>query len=176
MRILLRVIKEARKFKGLFVISIISTLLLAVLNLIAPRLMSHMITLVSQGLDSAGLQQTLMIAVILLCLYLSRILFRYLSNFLAHKAAWTLVKDLRVILYGKLQSLSIGYYRDHESGDLVSRTMNDTATFELLYAHLLPESITNVITVAGVTIILLTINPRLALITCLPIPFILLSG
>jgi ABC-type multidrug transport system fused ATPase/permease subunit len=176
MKVLLRVVKEAKKYKNLFAVSVVSTLILAGLNLAAPRLMSEMTSLVAQGLSEDGLHRVLQLTVMLLGLYFSRILFRYLSNYMAHKDAWTLVKELRIHVYGKLQSLSMGYYRDHESGDLVSRTINDTATFELLYAHLLPESITNMITVVGVTAILLSINPTLALITCLPIPLILLSG
>ena len=41
---------------------------------------------------------------------------------------------------------------------------------------MIPELITNFVTFGGVLLILLTINWRLALITCCPIPLILLSG
>lgn len=176
MKVLLRVAKEAKKYKGLMIIAAISTLLLAAVNLITPGLMSNMTKLVANGLGEEQLVEIGTLTLWLLGLYLIRILFRYLSNFMAHKAAWTLVKELRVKVYSKLQALSIDYFREHESGDLVSRTINDTATFELLYAHLLPESVTNIITVLGVTVILFSINARLAALTCLPIPFILLSG
>ncbi|MCL1872895.1 MAG: ABC transporter ATP-binding protein/permease [Clostridiales bacterium] len=176
MKILLRVAKEAARYKGLLIITAVSTLLLTALNLVAPRLMSDMIALVAAGLGQTELQRIGVLTVWLLSLYLLRILFRYLSSYLAHKAAWHLVKELRVKVYYKLQGLSLDFFRSHESGDLISRTINDTATFEMLYAHLLPESVTNAITVLGVTVILFMINPRLALLTCLPIPFILLSG
>ena len=176
MKTILRVIVEAKRYKWLLIIAAVSTLLLAGVNLTAPMLMSRMIGMVAQGLDADGLQQVFTLTIMLLSLYLFRIILRYLSNFMAHKAAWKLVQELRLKVYGKLQSLSIDYYRHHESGDLVSRTINDTALFEHLYAHQLPETITNFITLTGVTIILLTINPKLALIICLPIPFILLSG
>ncbi|MCL1829659.1 MAG: ABC transporter ATP-binding protein/permease [Oscillospiraceae bacterium] len=176
MKVLLRLAAEAKKYKGLFIVSALSTLLISAVNLTAPGLMARMTALVSQGLNSESLIAVIRLAVILLCLYLSRILFRYLSNFLAHKAAWNLVKEFRIKVYCKLQAMSPEYYRRQESGDLVSRTINDTATFELLYAHQIPESITNIITVVGVTAILLSINPVLALLTCFPIPLILLSG
>lgn len=176
MKILLRVVKEAAKYKGLLIIAAVSTLLLTAVNLIAPRLMSVMTTLVANGLGETQLRQIAELAAWLLGLYLLRIIFRYLSNFMAHKAAWTLVKELRIKVYRKLQALSMDYFHDHESGDIVSRTISDTATFEMLYAHLLPESVTNTITVFGVTAILFSINARLAALTCLPIPFILLSG
>ena len=58
----------------------------------------------------------------------------------------------------------------------MSRVVNDTRDFELLYAHMVPDIITNLVTFIGVLIILLTINWKLALITCCPIPLILLSG
>ena len=176
LKVLLRVAVEAVKYKGLLIVAAVSTLFLAAINLIAPKLMSTMTNLVAGGLGDEELNTILTLTLILLGLYVIRILFRFLSNFLAHKAAWHLVKELRVKLYYTLQSLSIDYFRTHESGDLVSRTISDTATFELLYAHLLPESITNIITVVGVTVILFIINAKLALLTCLPIPFLLLAG
>ena len=176
MKILLRAAKEAVKYKGLLILAAIATLLLTGVNLMTPWLMSHMTSLVAAGLDETTLKQIPVLAFSLLGLYLLRILFRYLSNFMAHKAAWNLVEELRVRVYQKLQVLPMEFFHNHETGDLVSRTISDTATFELLYAHLLPESVTNIITVAGVTIILFSINLKLALLTCLPIPFILISG
>ncbi|MCL2272882.1 MAG: ABC transporter ATP-binding protein/permease, partial [Treponema sp.] len=68
------------------------------------------------------------------------------------------------------------YFHNKQTGDLLSRVMNDVATFELIYAHITPDIITNFVTLTGVTIILFNINPQLALVTCIPIPFILVSG
>jgi len=79
-------------------------------------------------------------------------------------------------LYDKLQSLDLGFFHDKQTGDLMSRVVNDTRDFELLYAHMIPEMITNIVTFLGVLIILLTVNWKLALITCCPIPLILASG
>ena len=176
MKILLRVAKEAIKYKGLLILAAFSTLMLTAVNLTTPMLMSQMTALVDSGLDETKLNNIFNIALMLLVLFGLRVLFRFLSNYMAHKAAWNLVEELRAKVYGRLQELSIDFFRNHESGDLVSRTISDTATFELLYAHLLPESVTNIITIIGVTLILFSINARLALLTCLPIPFILASG
>lgn len=72
--------------------------------------------------------------------------------------------------------MHLGFFHDKQTGDLMSRVVNDTRDFELLYAHMIPESITNIVTFAGVLIILLMINPKLALITCAPVPLIMISG
>ncbi len=176
MKMLWKLTKEATRYKGLYIIAILSTLLLTGVNLAAPKVLSTMTGIVGSGMDDAKLQQIRNLAIILLALYLLRIVFRFLSNYLAHKAAWYLVGDLRDRMYSKLQSLDLGFFHDKQTGDLMSRIVNDTRDFELLYAHMIPDMITNIVTFVGVLTILLVIDWKLALITCCPIPLILISG
>jgi ATP-binding cassette, subfamily B, bacterial len=176
MKILWRIAKEAKKYRSLLFIAILSTVALTVVNLIAPRLLSDIVSIISSGMTTDGLKHILQITAILLGLYASRILFRFLASYLAHKAAWVLVQEIRIKVYNKLQSFSIGYFYNKQTGDLMSRVIADTETFEQLYAHIVPETITNALTVVGVTVILLTINWKLALLTSIPIPFILWSA
>ena len=176
MKTLWRLTKEAARYKGLYVIAILSTFSLTVINLSAPKILSRMTGIVEGGVNYDALTTVRKLALMLLILYLLRVLFRFLSNYLAHRAAWYLVGDLRSRLYDKLQSLDLSFFHDKQTGDLMSRVVNDTRDFELLYAHMIPDIITNFVTFAGVLIILLTVNWKLALITCAPIPLILLSG
>jgi len=175
-KLLWRLGKEAAQYKFLYVVAILSTFALVLVNLAAPRILAMVTGIVVEGVDEAGLSRIWNLAVLLTFLYLFRIAFSYMSNYLSHKAAWHLVENIRIRVYEKIQSLSMSYFHDKQTGDLMSRTVNDTATFELLYAHIIPESITNIVTVLGVTIVLVSINWQLALLTCIPIPFILYSG
>ena len=176
MKTLWKLTKEAARYKGLYIIAILSTFGLTVVNLSAPKVLSSMTGIVEKGVDGNSLNSIKKLALLLLVLYLLRVLFRFLSNYLAHRAAWYLVGDLRSRLYDKLQSLDLGFFHDKQTGDLMSRIVNDTRDFELLYAHMIPDIITNLVTFTGVLVILLTINWKLALITCAPIPLILVSG
>ncbi|MBR2750616.1 MAG: ABC transporter ATP-binding protein [Clostridiales bacterium] len=176
MKMLLRLSREALKYKALYVIAILSTLLLTLVNLAAPKVMSEMTGIVSAGVTDAGLSRIRILTLILVGLFLFRVLFRFLSNYLAHKAAWYLVGDLRTRTYDKLERMHIGYFHDKQTGDLMSRIVNDTRDFELLYAHMIPETITNIVTFLGVLAVLLIINWKLALITCAPLPLIFISG
>ncbi|QTE67418.1 ABC transporter ATP-binding protein [Clostridiales bacterium] len=176
MKMLWRLSREAIRYKKLYVIAILSTLGLTAVNLAAPKALSAMTGIVERGVDEAGLHRIVILTAVLVGLYLLRILFRFLSNYLAHKAAWYLVGDLRTRTYDKLERMHLGYFHDKQTGDLMSRVVNDTRDFELLYAHMIPETITNLVTFLGVLIVLLTINVKLALITCAPIPLILISG
>ncbi|MBQ7839850.1 MAG: ABC transporter ATP-binding protein [Lachnospiraceae bacterium] len=176
MKMLWKLTREAARYKGLYIFAILSTLCLTGVNLAAPKVLSAMTGIVEDGMEDTSFLAITRLALILLILYLLRIVFRFLSNYLAHKAAWYLVGDLRSRLYDKLQSLDLGFFHDKQTGDLMSRIVNDTRDFELLYAHMIPEMITNVVTFLGVLVILLSINWKLALITCFPIPLILFSG
>ena len=176
MKMLWRLSREAIRYRTLYIIAILSTLGLTVVNLAAPKVLSNMTGIVRRGVDGEGLRRIYGLAAILTALYLLRVLFRFLSNYLAHKAAWYLVGDLRTKTYDKLEHMHLGYFHDKQTGDLMSRVVNDTRDFELLYAHIIPESITNLVTFAGVLLMLLIINWKLALITCAPIPLILVSG
>ena len=176
MKMLWKLSREAGRYKGLYALAILATLALTGVNLIAPKVLASMTGIVSSGVDEQGLKTIGTLTIILLVLYLSRILFRFMSNYLAHKAAWYLVGDLRTRTYDKLERMHLGYFHDKQTGDLMSRVVNDTRDFELLYAHMIPESITHIVTFLGVLFILLSINSRLALITCAPIPFIFASG
>ncbi len=176
MKILWRLSKEASKYKALYLVAILSTLALTLLNLAAPKLLSSITAIIENGGGAEARQAIIKLTLVLVAVYLSRILFRYLSNYLAHRAAWNLVEELRVKLYYKIQTLSMSFFRNKQTGDLMSRVVNDTATFELLYAHILPEMVTNIVTLIGVLAIELSINVKLALLTCIPLPLIAVSG
>ena len=176
MKLLLRLSREAVRYKKLYVIAILSTLCLTGVNLAAPKVLSAMTGIVEKGVTEESMKTILVLTFVLVGLYLLRILFRFGSNYIAHKAAWYLVGDLRTKTYDKLERLHLGFFHDKQTGDLMSRVVNDTRDFELLYAHIIPDMITNFVTFAGVLVVLLTINPKLALITSIPLPLILASG
>ena len=176
MKTLWRIAKEAVRYKNWLLLAIFGTLSLTTVNLIAPRIMASMTGIVAAGMTEESFITVLWMAGALLALFLVRILFRFLSNYCSHRAAWRLVLELRMKVYNAIQSFSMDYFHDKQTGELLSRVMNDVATFELIYAHITPDIITNFVTLTGVTAILFGINAHLALITCIPVPFILLSG
>ena len=176
MKILWRIAKEAVRYKYWLLLAIFGTLALTAVNLIVPQIMANMTGLVAEGMTQEKLLTVFKMAGVLLALFLLRILFRFLNSYCSHRAAWRLVLELRMKVYNAIQSFSMDYFHNKQTGELLSRVMNDVATFELIYAHITPDIITNFVTLTGVTIILFNINARLAFITCIPVPFILLSG
>lgn len=172
MKNIIRLIKYARSYWHLMIISGVSLLIITALNLAGPYLIRQLMNILSENFTEKSMSKIINIALILTATYLLRILFKFLSNYLSHKAAWNLVADMRVRVYDHLQKLSLRFYQDKQTGQLMSRTVNDTATFETLIAHSVPELASNVLVFIGVTIILFVMNPLLALLTLIPIPFL----
>ncbi|MBR6522031.1 MAG: ABC transporter ATP-binding protein [Oscillospiraceae bacterium] len=174
MKTLLRLAKEAKAYKGYLIISAICIIIMTIFSLITPRVQTMIVEELEGGVDEAALKRILVLVIIILALYIIRGLFRFTSNVLAHKAAWRVVHEIRMKLYSRMQTFDTEYFTSTKTGDLMSRVVNDTANFEQLYAHIIPESATNIITFVGVTVILFTMNPVLAALTCIPLPFIII--
>ena len=94
---------------------------------------------------------------------------------MAHVAGWGVVAEARQHIYEHLQRLSLRFYEDKQTGQLMSRMVNDSDMFERLIAHAIPDVLVNVITLVGVSIILFAMSWQLALLTLVPIPLIILA-
>ena len=70
MKTLWRLTREAARYKGLYVIAILSTFSLTVINLSAPKILSRMTGIVENGVDSISLTTIKKLALMLLILYL----------------------------------------------------------------------------------------------------------
>lgn len=176
MKHLLRLLKFARPYWLLMGITMCSLIGITLMNLLAPWIIRDLTkTLLEQPLDNA-FDRVKQLAVILAVIYLARAFFTFIYRYLSHKAAWNFVADMRVRVYNHLQKLSLRYYHDKQTGQLMSRTTNDTATFEVLIAHAVPDLIINVLILVGVAVILFVIHPTLALLTMIPVPFLAVSG
>lgn len=153
-------------------ISTFSMFSIAAINLTSPSIVRKIIAIMEKNFSSDFMSQITRLALFLLFLYLLRIGLQFCNNYFSHFASWNLVVKMRAMLYDKFQKLSLSYYHDKQTGQLMARVVSDTATFENLIAHAIPDLLTNLITFVGVAIILFTINVKLALLTCIPLPFI----
>ncbi len=176
MKNFIRILKQARPYWKYLFITGISLLAITALNLVTPLKVRELIDILTQGENISRMSTIHNIAFILIAAYIARAFFTYLYRYLSHVAAWNLVGDMRVLVYEHLQKLSLSFYQDKQTGQLMSRAINDTATLEVLIAHAVPDLITNILIFAGTAILLFVINPLLAALTLIPIPFLLLGG
>ena len=151
-------------------------LLLVGVQLIIPWIIKTLIAAVTDpGSNADNLQLVIQLTLVVLVLYILRAGLQFLRSYLAHLAGWGVVADVRKHIYEHLQRLSLRFYEDKQTGQLMSRVINDTDLFEQLISHAVPDVAVNVITLVGVTAVLLNLNWRLALLTMIPIPFLVIA-
>ena len=170
------VFSYARRYRLVLIITIISMFLLVGVQLLVPwiiRTLINNVTALTVTPSSFTVVNTLALAV--LGIYIVRAGMRFLRSYMAHLAGWGVVADVRKHIYEHLQALSLRYYEDKQTGQLMSRVINDTELFEQLISHAVPDVFVNVITLVGVSVILLFLNWRLTLLSMVPIPLVIVS-
>ncbi len=88
----------------------------------------------------------------------------------------TVVHDLRRHVFSALQRLSINYFENRSTGEIMSRVTNDTEHVERIFIDGLEGVLTATLTLIGITIMLFTINWKLAVLSLLPIPLLMVSA
>lgn len=115
------------------------------------------------------------LSLLALVIYMARAGLQFLRSYMAHVAGWGVVADVRKHIYEHIQRLSLRFYEDKQTGQLMSRIINDTDLFEQFIAHAVPDVLVNFITLVGVSAVLFSINWQLALFSLIPIPLVVYS-
>ena len=168
--------KLAKKYSKMILLTTLTMLGLVGAQLLIPWIIRQLIDhLTTQPLNQGTIDFITRISVIALVIFVARAGMQFIRSYAAHKAGWGVVSDARRLVYQHLQKLSLRFYEDKQTGQLMSRIINDTDLFERMIAHALPDVIVNGITLVGVTVILLSMNINLTLLTLIPIPIIILA-
>jgi ATP-binding cassette subfamily B protein len=93
----------------------------------------------------------------------------YLINWVGQRA----LQDLRIGVFGHLQRLSIGFYSRNKAGVLISRLTNDVQALDQLVTEGMQTLVSATLTLAGIAVILVVLDPGLALVTFLTFPLLL---
>jgi ABC-type multidrug transport system fused ATPase/permease subunit len=88
----------------------------------------------------------------------------------------TVVHDLRRHIFSALQHLSITYFENRSTGEIMSRVTNDTEHVERIFIDGLEGMLTASLTLLGITGLLFMLNWKLAVLSLLPIPLLALSA
>lgn len=170
------VFKYTPRYFGPLALTVVSMLLLVGVQLLTPWIVKTMVATVTD--PTAGpeaMDSIARLALLALAAYVARAGLRFIRSYMAHVAGWNVVADIRSDVYAHLQRLSLGFYEDKQTGQLMSRTINDSNLIEHLIAHAIPDVIVNAFMLIGVTAVLINMNLQLTLLSMIPIPLIVLA-
>jgi len=166
----------AKNYLGPLILTVVSMILLVGVQLLTPWIIRTMIAAVKDQAEWQGAMGTITrLALLALAIYVARAGLLFLRSYMAHVAGWGVVADARRHIYEHLQRLSLHFYEDKQTGQLMSRMINDSDLFERLIAHAIPDVMVNALTLIGVSAVLISMNWRLMLLSMIPIPLIVLA-
>jgi ABC-type multidrug transport system fused ATPase/permease subunit len=108
----------------------------------------------------------------LACIYLTRNFTNHRRIIINNKVEQNVVFDLRSDVYRALQNLSLSYFENRSTGELMSRANDDVNYVERIFIDGVEQVVTAILTLIGISVILFYMHWKLALVALLPIPFL----
>jgi len=99
-------------------------------------------------------------------------LFTFLQSSFMSDVGQRVMRDIRLKLYGKFQSLDLDYFSRKRSGELISRITNDVAMVENAVSYGFSDLVYQSLQIVLFSCIIVFIYWRLAIVAILMIPFI----
>ncbi len=170
------IFKYTKKYIKPLAVTVLSMLLLVGMQLVVPWVIKTLIATVTENADRPeSLEVITSLTLLVLGIFILRGILQFFRSYMAHIAGWGVVADLRKHLYEHMQRLSLRFYEDKQIGQLMSQVVNDSDLFEMLISHALPDVMVNVLTLVGVSAVLVSLNWRLLLLSLLPVPLMILA-
>jgi ABC-type multidrug transport system fused ATPase/permease subunit len=95
--------------------------------------------------------------------------------YIRHALGERFILDLRVRIYSYLQKLSLSFFEQTSTGELMSRVTNDVNALESFVTHGSALTAIDLLRLVGGAIVLFVLDFRLAILVLLPIPILAVS-
>ena len=96
----------------------------------------------------------------------------YIQTYLVGWVGQRALADLRIRIFTHLQTLPIGFYESRPAGVLISRITNDVEALDSLVTDSVVTLFQAGLTLIGAVVVLLLLDPRLALLTFCVVPLV----
>ena len=173
MKSLFRVLTYLAPYRGLVCLTFFFAALMTGLELVPPWLIKIVIddVLPAQNLDLLSWVLVGLILAIGLKNLCNSLRIRF-NNMLEQRV----VHRLRQEVFEALQRLSLNYYENRSTGEIMSRVVNDTEHVQRIFIDGFEGMLTATLTLVGILTILFVLNWKLALLVLLPIPILIIGG
>ncbi|MCR3922523.1 MAG: ABC transporter ATP-binding protein/permease [Firmicutes bacterium] len=158
---------------------LLSAILGNIFNVLSPRILGQATTIIFEGMmgkvnnvsgssiDFSRIQQILLL---LIGLYFTSAMFRYLENFIMAGVSQRTVYGMRTDVSKKLSRIPLKFFDARSHGDILSRVTNDMDLIAGTLQQSMAQVIESAVMVVGVLTMMLIISPSMTLIALVTIP------
>ena len=170
MKSLLRVLGYLKPYKKTVTLTLSFAIVTTLLDLVPPWLIK---IIVDQLVDDNGTTMIYWATIGLIGIYFARNFSNYKRIMFNNRVEQSVVFDMRSNVYKALNRLSISFFENRSTGELMSRVNDDVNYVERIFVDGVEQVVTALLTLTGITVILFYLHWQLALVALLPIPFLI---
>ena len=153
--------------KKLFLIDMVCALIVSVCNLVYPAIAGKIVRSGETSVVLTGCG-------VLLAVFLLKAALNYVIAYWGHVVGVRIQGDMRSELFAHLQKLPFTYYDETKVGSIMSRLVNDLFEVSELAHHGPEDAFVSILSFIGAVVMIMGINPYLALVIGLVLPIMLL--
>lgn len=171
---MLRMIRFMGRFKVALAVVFLFAICSTVFNIVGPKVLSQATTELFNGIaakiaGTGGIDYNAVAAILIgtLCLYLVSAACSFVQSWMMSSVSQRTCYRLRAAIAQKIDRMPMGYFEKTSIGDTLSRITNDIDTLGQSFNQGITQLITSITTLIGVLIMMISINPIMALVTVL---------
>jgi ATP-binding cassette subfamily B multidrug efflux pump len=168
--LLRRVFRFAAPYKKKFYLSVVLTIVLAVLTPIRPYLIK---LTVDKYITNKVVEMVIWITIIQIGLLIIETVFRFLFTYLTSWLGQTVIKDMRVAVYKKILNLNLAQFDKTPIGTLTTRTINDIEAINDIFSDGLIPIIADLLSIISILSVMFYVDWRLTLVCLAPFPVLI---
>ncbi len=171
--LLRRVLSFSRPYYAYIVLLLVTILLTTALDLVTPLIFRDLIDYtLPEGLRDR--LNVLALGLVLIPLLSGGI--RVLQRKINATIGEGVIYDLRVALFTHLQRMSLAFFTNTKTGELMSRLNNDVVDAQRAISNTIVDIVTNLIQTVATLVVMLTLDWRLTLIAVMVLPLFILAA
>ncbi|MBQ5761921.1 MAG: ABC transporter ATP-binding protein [Clostridia bacterium] len=162
-----------RKYIKEMLLVLFALILVSAIGVIAPYFSSRFFYDKILDENSSFYGQILFMIGIIVVLNLCSIGINIISNVITAKIAGKLVYDMKRTIFDSIKRLSLSFFTGRQTGGLMTQIDHDASSIYWFFVDGLPYFLINIVQVIVVFIVMLTINPMLAVLCMSVVPIFL---
>lgn len=166
-----RLVQFVYPYRARLYITLVAIVIGSVLGLAGPYALQFLIDAVFQQNNPQLLNQ---ITLVLIGIFALQSVLYFIRGYLLAFIGERVMADLRLRLFEHLQGLSLSYYNERRTGELVSRLTNDVATVRAVVTSDISTALSQSLTFVGAFALIIYTNWRLTLFMIALIPIIMI--